>query len=69
MGTLWPNFMSASNPGPMFMMAVAIAFSFGVALGIALVWGIYGGIYFFRISKTSGRTTMIKDRVSMTTIA
>jgi len=40
-----------------------------LALGIALVWGIYGGIYFFRISKTSGRTTMIKDRVSMTTIA
>ncbi|HLM81288.1 MAG TPA: APC family permease, partial [Terriglobales bacterium] len=34
-----------------------------LALGIALVWGIYGGIYFFRISKTSGRTTMIKDRV------
>jgi basic amino acid/polyamine antiporter, APA family len=30
-GTLWPNFMSASNPGPMFMMAVAVAFSFGVA--------------------------------------
>ena len=30
-GTLWPNFMSASNPGPMFMMAVAVAFSFAVA--------------------------------------
>src|SRR2546426_1314009 len=30
-GTLWPNFMSASNPGPMFMMAVAIGFSFFVA--------------------------------------
>ncbi len=30
-GTLWPSFMSASNPGPMFMMAVAIFFSFGVA--------------------------------------
>ncbi len=30
-GTIWPSFMSASNPGPMFMMAVAIAFSFGVA--------------------------------------
>ena len=27
-GTLWPGFMSASNPGPMFMMAVAIAFAF-----------------------------------------
>jgi APA family basic amino acid/polyamine antiporter len=30
-GTLYPNFMSASNPGPMFMMAVAIVFSFAVA--------------------------------------
>ena len=30
-GTLWPSVMSASNPGPMFMMAVAIATSFGVA--------------------------------------
>ncbi len=30
-GTLWPNFMSASNPGPMFMMAVAIFFAFAVA--------------------------------------
>ena len=30
-GTLWPNFMSASNPGPMFMMLVAVLFSFGVS--------------------------------------
>jgi basic amino acid/polyamine antiporter, APA family len=30
-GTLYPNFMSASNPGPMFMIAVAIVFSFGVS--------------------------------------
>ncbi len=30
-GTIWPSFMSASNPGPMFMMAVAIAFSFGIS--------------------------------------
>ena len=30
-GTLWPNFMNASNPGMLFMMAVAVAFSFGVA--------------------------------------
>src|SRR5580658_2162693 len=27
-GTMWPTFMNASNPGPAFMMAVAIAFSF-----------------------------------------
>jgi amino acid transporter len=30
-GTIWPSFMSASNPGPMFMMVVAVAFSFGIA--------------------------------------
>jgi APA family basic amino acid/polyamine antiporter len=30
-GTLWPNVMSASNPGTTFMMLVAIVFSFAVA--------------------------------------
>ncbi len=30
-GTIWPNFMNASNPGPMFMMAVCVLFSLGVA--------------------------------------
>jgi basic amino acid/polyamine antiporter, APA family len=30
-GTIWPNFMSASNPGPAFMALIAIVFSFGVA--------------------------------------
>ena len=30
-GTLWPNFMSASNPGVLFMMAVAVVFAFCVA--------------------------------------
>jgi basic amino acid/polyamine antiporter, APA family len=30
-GTLWPNFMSASNPGPAFMMLTAIIFSFAIA--------------------------------------
>jgi len=30
-GTLWPAFMSATNPGPAFMMLVAIVFSFAIA--------------------------------------
>jgi amino acid transporter len=30
-GTLWPNFMSSSNPGPAFMIAVAIVFTLGVS--------------------------------------
>jgi len=38
-----------------------------LALGIAVVWGAYGGIYFFRVSKGTGRTTLVNDR--LTTIA
>src|ERR1700736_581603 len=39
-GTIWPSFMSASNPGPMFMMLVAILFSFGIAwIGVRGVTG------------------------------
>src|ERR1700730_5220343 len=30
-GTLWPTFMSAGNPGPVFMALVAVVFSFAVA--------------------------------------
>jgi amino acid transporter len=37
-GTLWPGFMSAANPGPMFMMPVAVGFSFLIA------WIAYRGI-------------------------
>jgi amino acid transporter len=36
------------------------------ALGIAAVWAIYGGIYFIRSSKKSGRTTLIQERVTST---
>jgi amino acid transporter len=30
-GTLWPNFMSASNPGPAFMALIVVIFSFAIA--------------------------------------
>src|SRR6516165_10741243 len=30
-GTIWPSVMNASNPGPMFMMLIAIVSSFAVA--------------------------------------
>ena len=32
-----------------------------IALGIALVWAIYGGIYFIRASKATGRTTLVQQ--------
>jgi amino acid transporter len=33
-----------------------------LALGIALVWAIYGGIYFARTNKSVGRTTLVPSR-------
>src|SRR4029077_19829295 len=36
-----------------------------LALGIAAVWAIYGGIYFVSSSKKSGRATMVPSRSAM----
>src|SRR5439155_24745516 len=33
-----------------------------LALGIALCWAIYGGIYFIRASKATGRATLVTSR-------
>ncbi len=33
-----------------------------LALGVAAVWAIYGGIYFVRASKQTGRTTLVTSR-------
>jgi amino acid transporter len=33
-----------------------------LALGVAIVWGAYGGIYFLRSSKAAGRTTLVTSR-------
>jgi amino acid transporter len=33
-----------------------------LALGIAMVWAIYGGIYFVKASKATGRTTLVANR-------
>ena len=35
-----------------------------LALGIALVWAIYGAIYFLGASKATKRTTLVENRVS-----
>jgi amino acid transporter len=32
------------------------------ALGVALVWAVYGGIYFMMASKKTGRTTFVQER-------
>jgi basic amino acid/polyamine antiporter, APA family len=33
-----------------------------LALGVALVWGIYGAIYFTRASRKMGKTTLIESQ-------
>ena len=37
-----------------------------LALGIAAVWAIYGGIYFTMSSKKTGRTTLVPNRSTAT---
>jgi amino acid transporter len=39
-----------------------------LALGVALVWFIYGGIYFIRSSKSTGRNTLIERGVSASVV-
>jgi hypothetical protein len=34
-----------------------------LALGVALVWAIYGGIFFTRMTRKSGRTTLVEGRI------
>jgi APA family basic amino acid/polyamine antiporter len=36
-----------------------------LALGIAAVWAIYGGIFFMRSSSSKGRTTLVERRASV----
>jgi len=34
-----------------------------IALGIAFVWAIYGGVYFLRATKQTGRSTLIQGKL------
>jgi len=66
--TLIPLFGLAANLGCMAFYLVGPFMGFGTvkeplfALGIALVWGIYGAIYFLRSNKVKGRTTLVAQR-------
>jgi hypothetical protein len=66
--TAIPIFGIIANLGCMIFYLVGPFLNYGTkmepftALGIALVWAIYGAIYFIRSSKTSGRTTFTKGR-------
>jgi amino acid transporter len=65
---LVPLFGLAANLACMAFYVIGPFMGYGtkkeplLALGIAAVWGIYGGIYFTRASKAKGRTTLIESR-------
>ena len=65
---LIPVFGLAANLGCMAFYLIGPFMGYGtvkeplLALGIAAVWGIYGGIYFMRSSKATGRTTLVTSR-------
>jgi amino acid transporter len=63
-----PVFGLLANLGCMAFYIIGPFMGFGTklepftALGIAAVWLIYGGIYFARSSKATGRTTLVTER-------
>jgi amino acid transporter len=67
---LIPAFGLLANLACMIFYLVGPFMGFGTkmeplsALGIALVWAIFGGIYFITSSKKSGRTTFVESKAS-----
>jgi amino acid transporter len=65
---LVPIFGVAANLACMIFYLVGPFMGYGtkmeplLALGIAAVWAIYGGIYFTRASRRAGRTTLVASR-------
>jgi amino acid transporter len=67
---LIPGFGLLANLGCMIFYIVGPFLGYGtkmeplLALGIAAVWAIYGGIYFIRSSKATGRSTLVASRTA-----
>ncbi len=65
---LIPLFGVLANLGCMAFYLIGPFMGYGtakeplIAIGIAAVWGIYGGIYFMRSSKVAGRSTLVTSR-------
>jgi amino acid transporter len=71
---LIPVFGVLANLGCMIFYLIGPFMGFGtkmeplLALGIAMVWAIYGGIYFMKSSKAKGRKTTLSERSMGTAI-
>jgi amino acid transporter len=67
-----PMFGLAANLACMAFYLVGPFMGYGtkmeplLALGIAMVWGLYGGIFFFRTTKATGRTTLVTSAARAT---
>jgi len=67
---LIPIFGLLANLGCMAFYLIGPFMGYGtkmeplLALGVALIWALYGGIYFSRASKVKGRTTLVERRAT-----
>jgi APA family basic amino acid/polyamine antiporter len=68
---LIPGFGLLANLGCMVFYLIGPAMGYGtvkeplIALGVALVWGLYGATYFLRSSRAKGRAILIENRAEV----
>jgi len=68
---LIPGFGLLANLGCMVFYLVGPTMGYGtvkeplIAMGVALVWGLYGGVYFLRSSKVKGKTLLLEKRAEV----
>jgi len=66
-----PLFGILANVACMIFYLVGYAMGYGakleprIALGVAAVWGIYGGIYFLTTSKKKGKAVLLTEHPGM----
>jgi hypothetical protein len=69
--TLIPGFGLIANLGCMLFYLIGPTMGYGtvkeplIALGVAAVWGLYGGFYFWRSSRAKGRSVLLDAKMKI----
>jgi hypothetical protein len=69
--TLIPGFGLLANLGCMLFYLIGPTMGYGtvkeplIALLVAGIWGLYGGLYFWRSSKAKGKGMLIESKVKV----
>lgn len=68
---LIPGFGLLANLGCMMFYLIGPTMGYGtvkeplIAMGVAVVWGLYGGLYFLRSSRVKGKTILLEKRAEV----